>query len=182
VYDPGVPLVLVVVGLAAIPLLGIRGLSSSLDKAFSGVPVYLAAALIAVGMLVQIMALTGIRGWVVVQTMVSDLPWLYFLAFSLPILGGLFTSAGTANILGVPFAFAFIQQDMIINVSALSSLAAIAEFMPPTAVGAALAGYVTGEVRLVAIIRAALPALLLLIAISMLLLVFARPLAPWLTS
>ena len=182
VYDPGVPLVLVVVGLAAIPLLGIRGFSSSLDKAFSGVPVYLAAALIAVGMLVQIMALTGIRGWVVIQTMVSDLPWLYFLAFSLPILGGLFTSAGTANILGVPFAFAFIQQDMIINVSALSSLAAIAEFMPPTAVGAALAGYVTGEGRLVAIIRAALPALLLLIAISMLLLVFARPLAPWLTS
>ncbi|MEI6721806.1 MAG: TRAP transporter large permease, partial [Betaproteobacteria bacterium] len=131
---------------------------------------------------VQVMTLTGIRGWVVTQTMASDAPWLHFLALSLPVFGGVLTSAGTANILGVPFAFAFIHQDMIINVSTLSSIAAIAEFMPPTAIGAALAGYVTGEARLLAIVRSALPALALLLAISMLLLVFARPLAPWLTG
>ena len=182
VYDPGVPAVLVAAGLLAVPLLGLRGLRASVGAAFSGVPMYLAAALIAVGMLVQVMTLTGIRGWVVIQAMASDAPWLHFLALSLPVLGGVLTSAGTANILGVPFAFAFIHQDMIINVSTLSSIAAIAEFMPPTAIGAALAGYVTGEARLLAIVRSALPALALLLAISMLLLVFARPLAPWLTG
>jgi gluconate:H+ symporter, GntP family len=182
VYDPGVPAVLVAAGLLAVPLLGLRGLRASVGAAFSGVPVYLAAALIAVGMLVQVMTLTGIRGWVVIQAMASDAPWLHFLALSLPVFGGVLTSAGTANILGVPFAFAFIHQDMIINVSTLSSIAAISEFMPPTAIGAALAGYVTGEARLLAIVRSALPALALLLAISMLLLVFARPLAPWLTG
>jgi hypothetical protein len=128
------------------------------------------------------MTLTGMRGWLVMQTMASDAPWLHLLVVSMPILGGIFTSAGTANILGVPFAFAFIHQDMIINVSALSSIAAISEFMPPTAIGAALAGYVVGEGRLLAIIRAAWPPVALLFVISMLLLIFARQLAPWLTG
>ena len=114
--------------------------------------------------------------------MASDAPWLHLLVASLPVFGGVLTSAGTANILGVPFAFAFIHQDMIINVSALSSIAAISEFMPPTAIGAALAGYVVGESRLFAIIRAAWPPLALLFALSMLLLIFAKSLVPWLTA
>lgn len=182
VYDPGVPVVLAGAGLLMSPLLGAGGLRSSVRAAFSGTPLFLAAALAAVGMLVQVMTLTGMRGWVVIQTMASDAPWLHLLVASLPIFGGVLTSAGTANILGVPFAFAFIHQDMIINVSALSSIAAISEFMPPTAIGAALAGYVVGEGRLVAIVRAAWPSLALLFAISLLLLIFAKSLVPWLTA
>ena len=182
VYDPGVPIVLAAAGLLLIPLLGAGGFRSSVRTAFSGTPLFLAAALAAVGMLVQVMTLTGMRGWVVIQTMASDAPWLHLLVVSLPVFGGVLTSAGTSNILGVPFAFAFIHQDMIINVSALSSIAAISEFMPPTAIGAALAGYVVGEGRLLAIIRAAWPPVALLFAISMLLLIFARWLAPWLTA
>jgi GntP family gluconate:H+ symporter len=182
VYDPGVPAVLAAAGLLMIPLLGAGGLRPSVQAAFSGTPLFLAAALAAVGMLVQVMTLTGMRGWVVIQTMASDAPWLHLLVASLPIFGGVLTSAGTANILGVPFAFAFIHQDMIINVSALSSIAAISEFMPPTAIGAALAGYVVGEGRLLAIVRAAWPPLALLFAISLLLLIFAKSLVPWLTA
>ncbi len=182
VYDPGVPVVLALAGLLMAPLLARGGLRTSVQAAFSGTPLYLAAALAAVGMLVQVMTLTGMRGWVVIQTMASDAPWLHLLVVSLPIFGGVLTSAGAANILGVPFAFAFIHQDMIINVSALSSIAAISEFMPPTAIGAALAGYVVGEGRLFAIIRAAWPPMALLFAISMLLLIFAKSLVPWLTA
>jgi len=182
VYDPGVPIVLAAAGILMTPLLGPRGARSSLAAALSGTPLYLAAALAAVGMLVQVMTLTGMRGWVVMQTMASDAPWLHLLVVSLPIFGGVLTSAGTANILGVPFAFAFIHQDMIINVAALSSIAAIAEFMPPTAIGAALAGYVVGETRLLATVRAAWPPLALLFAISLLLLIFAKSLVPWLTA
>jgi hypothetical protein len=182
VYDPGVPAVLVVTALLMLPLLGLRAARTSVAAAFSGTPLYLAAALIAIGMLVQIMTLTGMRGWLVIQTMASDAPWLQLLLIALPIAGGVLTSAGAANILGVPFAFAFIHQDMIINVSALSSIAAISEFMPPTAIGAALAGYVAGETNLLRIARSALPSLALLFAISMALILFARPLARLLTS
>lgn len=182
IYDPGVPAVLVVAGLLMLPLLGARSARVSVQAAFSGTPLYLAAALVAVGMLVQIMTLTGMRGWLVIQPMASASPWLELLLVTLPVLGGVLTSSGTANILGVPFAFAFIHQDMIINVSALSSIAAISEFMPPTAVGAALAGYVVGEGRLMRIARAALPSLVLLFAISMALIVYAKPLARFLTG
>jgi hypothetical protein len=131
---------------------------------------------------VQIMTLTGMRGWLVIQTMASDAPWLHLLLIAMPLLGGVLTSAGTSNILGVPFAFAFIHQDMIINVSALSSIAAISEFVPPTAIGAALAGYVVGEGRLLRIVRAALPPVVLMFVISMALIVFAKPLARFLTG
>jgi hypothetical protein len=182
VYDPGVPAVLVVAGLMMVPLLGLRAARASVGAACSGTPLYLAAALAAVGMLVQIMTLTGIRGWLVIQTMASEAPWLHILLIAMPVLGGVLTSAGTSNTLGVPFAFAFIQQDMIVNVGALSSIAAISEFVPPTAIGAALAGYVVGETSLLRIVRAALPPVALLFVISMALLVFAKPLARFLTG
>ena len=182
VFDPGVPAVLVIVTLLMLPLLGRSAIRASIGSALSGTPLYLAAALVAVGMLVQIMTLTGIRGWLVIQTMASDAPWLQLLLLALPVAGGVLTSAGSANILGVPFAFAFIHQDMIINVSALSSIAAISEFMPPTAIGAALAGYVAGEQQLLRIVRSALPSLVFLFAISIALILYARPLARFLTA
>ncbi len=182
VYDPGVPIVLVLGGLVALPALGRVGARGSAHDTFAGVPLYLAAVLVGVGMLVQIMTLTGMRGWVVMQAMASEAPWLQLLVVSLPLIGGVLTSAGTSNVLGVPFAFAFIDQDMIINVAALSSIAAIAEFMPPTAVGAALSGYVVGEANLWKILRASVWPVALLFALSMMLLVFARPLARFLTG
>ena len=182
VFDPGVPAVLVMVAILMLPLLGRHAIIRSAGEALSGTPLYLAAALVAVGMLVQIMTLTGIRGWLVMQTMASDAPWLQLLLFALPVAGGVLTSSGAANILGVPFAFAFINQDMIINVSALSSIAAISEFMPPTAIGAALAGYVAREQHLLRIVRSALPSLALLLAISMALILYAKPLARFLTA
>lgn len=181
IFDPGVPVVLVAGGLVLLPFLGARS-AAALREACSGVPLYLAAALASVGMLVQIMTLTGMRGWLVIQTMASHSPWLQLLLIGLPVLGGVLTSPGTSNVLGVPFAFAFIHQDMIINVSALSTIAALSEFMPPTAVGAALAGYVVGEGNLMKIFRAALPALALLFALALALIVFAKPLAPLLTA
>ncbi len=182
VYDPGVPIVLVIGGLVALPALGRAGARSGAHDTFAGVPLYLAAVLVGVGMLVQIMTLTGMRGWVVMQAMASEAPWLQLLVVSLPLIGGVLTSAGTSNVLGVPFAFAFIDQDMIINVAALSSIAAIAEFMPPTAVGAALSGYVVGEANLWKILRASVWPVAFLFALSMTLLVFARPLARFLTG
>ena len=182
IYDPGVPIVLVVAALLITPFMRSRDRIAALQETFSGVPVFLAAALVAVGMLLQIMTLTGMRGWLVMQTLASESPWLHVLLVSLPLFGGVLTSAGAANLLGVPFAFAFIDQDMIINVSALSSIAAIAEFMPPTAIGAALSGYVIGAPSLWRICRAAWPSLVLLAAISLGLIVFAKPLARFLVG
>ena len=63
--DPSIPLVLVV----AKPGRHSHVVGSWLDEVarsvFSGTPLLLAAVLVAVGVLVQIMALTGVRGWLV---------------------------------------------------------------------------------------------------------------------
>ena len=170
--DPAVPLVLVAGGFVAIPQLGRRRFMSALISAFSGTPLMLAAVLVAVGIAVQIMTLTGIRGWLVINAMSFPEQFAYFGLFLMPLIGGVLTAAGTANVLGVPFAFAFIHQDMIVNVSSISAIAALAEFVPPTAIAAALATYIVGDARLMRVLRFAIAPTVLIAVISILMLVF----------
>jgi hypothetical protein len=179
-FDPSIPLVLVIGGLSGLFMLSRRGWSEVARQVFSGAPLMLAAVLVAVGVLVQIMALTGVRGWLVINAMSFQSPWIYAALSGLPLLGSVLTSIGVSNALGVPFAFAFIHQDMILNISALSALAALSEFCPPTAISTALAAYVVGTDRLWPIIRAALPTLVCLTAVAVLMLLLNPMLAPYL--
>jgi gluconate:H+ symporter, GntP family len=179
-FDPSIPLVLVIGGLSGLFMLSWRGWSEVAQQVFSGAPLMLAAVLVAVGVLVQIMALTGVRGWLVINAMSFQSPWIYAALSGLPLLGSVLTSIGVSNALGVPFAFAFIHQDMILNISALSALAALSEFWPPTAISTALAAYVVGTDRLWPIIRAALPTLVCLTAVAVLMLILNPMLAPYL--
>jgi TRAP-type C4-dicarboxylate transport system permease large subunit len=179
-FDPSIPLVLVIGGLSGLFMLSGRGWSEVARQVFSGTPLMLAAVLVAVGVLVQIMALTGVRGWIVIHVMSFQSPWIYAALAALPLLGSVLTSIGVSNALGVPFAFAFIHQDMILNISALSALAALSEFCPPTAISTALAAYVVGTDRLWPIIRASLPTLVFLTALAVLMLIFNPVLAPYL--
>jgi hypothetical protein len=78
-------------------------------------------------------------------------------------------------------AFSFIGQDMILNVAALSAIAAIAEFVPPTSIAAALACYVVGGGTVGQVFRRAWPPMALLAALALLMLVFARQLTGVLT-
>jgi len=56
---------------------------------FSGTPLLLAAALVSIGMLIQILTLTGVRGWLVVSIMSLNEPWNYVsLLLGLPLVGG----------------------------------------------------------------------------------------------
>lgn len=171
--DPSVPIILVLGALAVTPLLDRRGWTQVMGATFSGVPLMLAAVLIAVGVAVQIMTLTGIRGWLVIHAMSLPAPWTYLGLLSLPLFGSVLTVIGTANVLGVPFALGFISQNMILNVSALAAISAVAEFAPPTAISAALAAYVVGGARLGAIIREALAPMAVLVALALAMLYFA---------
>jgi GntP family gluconate:H+ symporter len=180
VLDPSIPFVLVVASLVGVPMLSARDWSEVARSVFSGAPLLLAAVLVAVGVLVQIMTLTGVRGWLVIHAMSFQSPWVYGALIGIPMLGSVLTSIGTANTLGVPFAFAFIHQDMILNISALSVICALSEFCPPTAISTVLAAYVVGEKRLSPIIRAALPTLTVMTVLALLMLVFAPILAPYL--
>ncbi len=179
--DPSAPLVLVIGALVCLPRLNRARFGGVIEGTFAGTPLFLAAVLVTVGVAVQIMTLTGIRGWLGINAMSFVPPWLFAGLAGVPLLGGVLTSVGAANVLGVPYAFALIHQDMILNVGALSAIAALAEFCPPTAIGAALAAYVVRGAGLWKIVKAAAPTLAVLTVLALLMMALAQPLARILT-
>jgi hypothetical protein len=180
--DPASPLVLVLGSLAALPLMPRAELGKAVMATFTGTPLFLAAVLVTIGTLVQIMTLTGVRGWLVVNTMALGAPWNYAsLLLGMPLLGGALSSMSVADVLGVPVAFSFIGQDMILNVAALSAIASLSEFVPPTAIAAVLSCYVVGGGTVGQVFRRAWPPMALLAALAILMLAFARQLAGILT-
>src|SRR5215470_5450816 len=182
VLDPASPLILVIGGLAALPLLPRKELRTVIMDTFTGTPLLLAAVLTGIGVLVQIMTLTGVRGWLVTDVMSLQAPWSYLsILLGMPLLGGALTAMAASDVLGVPAAFSFIGQDMILNVAALSAIAALAEFVPPTSIAAALACYVVGGGTVGAVLRRAWPPMAVLAALAMLMLVFAKELGGILT-
>jgi TRAP-type C4-dicarboxylate transport system permease large subunit len=100
-----------------------------------------------VGMFIQVMTLTGVRGFVVVNAL-SVPPVLLFAAIgvSMPLFGAV-SSFGSASVLGVPFLLALLGRDQIVTAAALSLVAALGDFMPPTALSAIFAAQVVGEAR-----------------------------------
>jgi gluconate:H+ symporter, GntP family len=176
--DPASPLILVIGALVALPMLPRGRFRTVVMAAFTGTPLLLAAVLVTVGILVQIMTLTGVRGWLVVSAMALAPPWNYpSLLLGMPLLGGALTAMAVSDVIGVPAAFSFIGQDMIINVAALSAVASLAEFVPPTSISAALACYVVGGGTVGQVFRRAWPPMAVLAALALLMLVFARQLA-----
>lgn len=180
--DPGSAFVLVVGALMVLPSMTRQGWGEVVRNTSTGVPLFLAAVLITVGVIVQIMALTGIRGWLVIQAISLASPWIFpSLLVSLPLFGGVLTSIGSSGVLGIPLAFAFVHQEMILNVSALSAVAGLAEIVPPTAIAAALASYVVGDTSIRQVVRAALIPMLVMGGLAVVMLIFAAQLSQFLT-
>lgn len=98
-----------------------------------------------VGMFIQVMTLTGVRGFVVLSAL-SVPPALLFaaIAVSIPLFGAV-SAFGASSVLGVPFLLALLGRDQIITAAALSLIASLGDFMPPTALSAIFAAQVVGE-------------------------------------
>lgn len=106
-----------------------------------------------VGMFIQVMTLSGVRGFIVVSAL-SVPPALLFVAIALTMpLFGAVSSFGSASVLGVPFLLALLGRDQIITAAALSLVAALGDFMPPTALSAIFAAQVVGEERYGSVLR-----------------------------
>jgi len=103
-----------------------------------------AGILVGVGMFIQIMTLTGVRGFFVVSALALP-AWLLYvgIATSLPIFGAV-SAYGSATVLGVPFLLALLGSDEIIVGSALSLIAGLGDLMPPTALAGLFAAQVVG--------------------------------------
>lgn len=124
-----------------------------------------------VGMFIQVMTLTGGRGWTVMLFLSLPSALLYVgIATSMPLFGAV-SAYGSASILGVPFILALINKNAIITSAALSAVAGLGDLMPPTALAGIFAAQVVGEKNYFKVLRYCLvPALFeLTFAISVLL-------------
>lgn len=119
--------------------------------------------LVGVGMFIQIMTLTGGRGWAVLSFLSLPPVLLYLgIGISMPLFGSV-SAYGSASILGVPFILALINKNAIITASALSAIAGLGDLMPPTALAGMFAAQVVGEKNYFKVLRyCIIPALFLL--------------------
>lgn len=90
--------------------------------------------LMGVGMFIQIMTLTGVRGFIVVGCFGFGLAVLYAAVCVVMPAFGAVSSYGAASVLGVPFLLALLDTgDQIIIAAALSFICSMGDLMPPTA-------------------------------------------------
>jgi hypothetical protein len=150
-------------------------LESATDAIKDAIPVL--GILMGVGMFVQIMTLTGVRGFIVVSAL-SIPSWLLLasIAVSIPAFGAI-SSFGSASVLGVPFILALLSRDQIMVASALALIAGLGDLMPPAALAGIFAAQVTGEKDYFKVLRYCVFPGALIVAWGITLIAFANPLA-----
>jgi len=111
------------------------------------------AILAGVGMFVQVMTLTGARGWAVVSILSLSHVLLYLaISVSMPLFGGV-SSFGSASILGVPFILVLINKNAVLTSSALSAITSLGDLMLPSAIACRFAAQVAGEPNFSRVLR-----------------------------
>lgn len=101
--------------------------------------------LMGVGMFIQIMTLTGVRGFIVINCLGLGAVLLYVAIGTVMPAFGAVSSYGAASVLGVPFLLALISGNQIITAAALSFIASLGDLMPPTALAGNYAAQIVGE-------------------------------------
>lgn len=173
--DPRLPLTFVI-GTAMALFSGRK--FNLLEAAQKGVSEILSVVgiLMGVGMLIQIMTLTGIRGNIAVSSL--SLPYLLLagIAVTLPLFGGI-SVFGAASVLGVPFILTMLGQNLIITASGMSLIAAMGSFMPPVALTAVIAAQVVNEPDYLKIVKPLILPSLVAIGIGVLMIKYATQIA-----
>ncbi len=129
-----------------------------------------------IGMFIEILTLTGARGFIVVNTLELPSVMLFVgMAVLVPLFGGV-SAYGSASVLGVPLLLALLQQNAIIVAAALSLMASVGDFLPPTRLAVILSAPVVDEQPNRILKYCAIPAVLAILwALAMI--YWANPLA-----
>ena len=127
--------------------------------------------LVGVGMFVQIMTLTGVRGFLAVGALNLPPAFLYLgIALLMPAFGSAYASA---SVLGVPLVYVFLGKNEIVVTSALSLLAGIGDLMPPPMLLCAFAAQIVGEKNQFRILKQSVPFIVLSLIAAIAMIAFA---------
>ncbi len=133
--------------------------------------------LVGIGIFIQIMTLTGLRGWLVVATLQLPSVLMYLgIAVSMPLFGAV-SAFGSASVLGVPFLLALLGHNEIITGSGLSLMASLGDLMPPTALAGIFAAQVVGESNYFRVLKRCLMPALFTAVWAIIMIAFANPIA-----
>ncbi len=101
--------------------------------------------LMGVGMFIQILTLTGARGWIVVSCLGLGLTLLYAaVCIVMPAFGAV-SSYGAATVMGVPFLLVLLDTgDQVVIAAMLSFICCLGDLMPPTALAGNYAAQIVG--------------------------------------
>jgi GntP family gluconate:H+ symporter len=134
--------------------------------------------LMGVGMFIQVMTLTGVRGWVVSLALGMPKALLYLaMAISMPAFGAV-SAFGSSSVLGVPFILALLgTHNEIVATAALTLLAGLGDLVPPTALAGIFAAQVVGEDNYITVLRDCIIPFVLTVAWALFILKWSTPLA-----
>ena len=145
------------------------------ESVHSALPVM--GILMGVGMFIQVMTLTGVRGLIVTSCLsLPSFARYLALAISMPAFGAI-SSFGSASVLGVPFLLSFLAKDQIIVAAALSLVASLGDMVPPTALAGIFAAKVVGMENYTPILKKCLIPCLIVVIWAILFIVFADQLS-----
>jgi GntP family gluconate:H+ symporter len=170
VPDIGVPLIFLLGALSALGT-GNRFNMFLISRAAIRDALPVMAILVGVGMFVQIMTLTGVRGYIAAGAL--RLPELFLyggIALIMPAFGSAYAAS---SVIGVPLVYVFLGRDEIVVTSALSLIAGVGDLIPPPSLLCVFAAQLVGEKNHFRILRASLPLIVLSLAVGIALIVFA---------
>lgn len=174
--DLGMPLIFIIGAVSGL-FTGnkINPLKVGKDAVKTSLPVL--GILMGVGMFIQVMTLTGVRGFIVISCLSLPSVLLYLaIAVAIPLFGAV-SSFGAASVLGVPFLLALLGKNEIITASSLSFIASLGDLMPPTALAGIFAAQVVGEENYVNVLKKCLIPALVIIVYGLIFIVFAKQIA-----
>lgn len=136
--------------------------------------------LMGVGMFIQIMTLTGVRGLIVNAGISMPGPLLYAaMGIAIPAFGAI-SAFGAASVLGVPFTLAMISGNQVLIVAALSLISGVGDMVPPTALAGIFAAQVVDEPKYTRILKKSVIPVIIMIAYGLTFIIFSKPIGSFL--
>jgi TRAP-type C4-dicarboxylate transport system permease large subunit len=169
----GVPLIFTIgaiIGIAISP--GIKIITVSRSALRMALPVIV--ILVGVGMFLQILTLTGVRGYLAVSALQMPDAIKYLAAALMPFMGSAYASA---SVIGVPLVYVFIGKSAIMVTASLVLMAALGDLMPPPSLLCAYAAQTVEEKNHFKILKQSIIPIIFSMVTGLLVLIYAKELA-----
>ncbi len=132
------------------------------------------AILVGVGMFMQILTLTGVRGYLATSALFLPEGVKYLAALIMPFFGSAYASA---SIIGVPLVYVFIGKNSLVITAALALMASMGDLMPPPSLLCAYAAQIVGVKNHFAVLKSNVIPIIATIVTGLLIIAFAEQIA-----